>query len=145
MRRIAESAMSLIPYICLFSIPLYFGMDYLYKWTHHEMKQPYLTKSFFIARTLIYFTLWSLLSRALYYHSTRYNSVNSLVSLRKYSGIGTLIFALTISFAAFDWLMTLDPHWYSTMFGVYIFSGSFLVSIAFITIILIYLRSHIIL
>ena len=139
-RRIAESAMALIPYVCLFSIPLYFGMDHLYEWTHHEMKQPYLSKGFFIARTLIYFILWTLFSRALYYHSVRYNSPKSLIVLRKLSGIGTVVFALTISFAAFDWLMTLDPHWYSTMFGVYIFSGSFLVSVAFITIILVYLR-----
>ena len=49
MRRIAETAMSLIPYVCLFSIPLYFGMDYLYEWTHLDIKQPYLSKHFFLA------------------------------------------------------------------------------------------------
>ena len=149
MRRIAETAMSLIPYVCLFSIPLYFGMDNLYKWTdtqymlneHLESKISYLSKGFFIARTLFYFTCWIIISRALYYHSVLYSSSKSTQTLRKWSGVGTVIFALTISFAAFDWLMTLDPHWYSTMFGVYIFSGSFLVSIGFITIILIYLRN----
>ena len=141
MRRIAETAMSLIPYVCLFSIPLYFGMDYLYEWTHLDIKQPYLSKHFFLARTGFYFLTWILISRVLYYHSVRYSSFKSLETLRKWSGVGTVVFALTISFAAFDWLMTLDPHWYSTMFGVYIFSGSFLVSIAFITIILIYLRN----
>ena len=141
MRRIAETAMSLIPYVCLFSIPLYFGMDYLYEWTHLNIKQPYLSKHFFLARTGFYFIAWIIISRVLYYHSVRYSSFKSLKTLRKWSGVGTVVFALTISFAAFDWLMTLDPHWYSTMFGVYIFSGSFLVSIAFITIILIYLRN----
>ena len=142
MRRIAETSMSLIPYVCLFSIPLYFGMNSLYEWTHHSMKQPYLSKPFFIGRTLFYFLMWSLFANRLYYHSINYKSANSLVQLRKFASIGTVVFALTISFAAFDWLMTLDPHWYSTMFGVYIFSGSFLVSVAFITIILIYLRSN---
>ena len=142
MRRIAESAMSLIPYICLSSIPLYFGMEHLYEWINHPIKESYLSKGFFISRTLIYFFLWSFLARSLYYHSVRYNSIESLVTLRKLSGVGTFIFALTISFAAFDWLMTLDPHWYSTMFGVYIFAGSFLVAVSFITIILLYLRNY---
>ena len=141
MRRIAETSMSLIPYVCLFSIPLYFGMDTLYEWTHHSMKQPYLSKTFFISRTLFYFLLWSFFSRKLYYHSVHYDSAHSLIKLRKLAGVGILVFALSISFAAFDWLMTLNPHWYSTMFGVYIFSGSFLVSVAFITIILLYLRN----
>tara|TARA_Y100000994_G_C15643261_1_gene422157 strand:- start:24 stop:1160 length:1137 start_codon:yes stop_codon:yes gene_type:complete len=142
MRRIAETSMSLIPYLCLFFIPLYFGMDILYEWTHHKMKQPYLSKDFFLARTLFYFVCWIFISRTLYYHSTRFSSIESFQTLRKWSGVGTFLYALTISFAAFDWLMTLDPHWYSTMFGVYIFSGSFLVSIAFITLVLIYLRSQ---
>ena len=142
MRRIAETSMSLVPYICLFFIPLYFGMDILYEWTHHKMKQPYLSKDFFLARTLFYFACWIFISRRLYYHSTRFSSAESFQALRKWSGLGTFLYALTISFAAFDWLMTLDPHWYSTMFGVYIFSGSFLVSIAFITLILIYLRNQ---
>ena len=137
MRRIAETSMSLIPYVCLFFIPLYFGMDILYEWTHHKMKQPYLSKDFFLARTLFYFVCWIFISRKLYYHSTRFSSAESFQALRKWSGVGTFLYALTISFAAFDWLMTLDPHWYSTMFGVYIFSGSFLVSISFITLILI--------
>ena len=116
-------------------------MDYLYEWTHLDIKQPYLSKHFFLARTGFYFISWIVISRVLYYHSVRYSSFKSLETLRKWSGVGTVVFALTISFAAFDWLMTLDPHWYSTMFGVYIFSGSFLVSVAFITIILIYLRN----
>tara|TARA_X000001036_G_C20671560_1_gene802665 strand:+ start:937 stop:2073 length:1137 start_codon:yes stop_codon:yes gene_type:complete len=141
MRRIAETAMSLIPYVCLFSIPLYFGIDTLYEWIHLDIKQPYLSKGFFIGRTCFYFVSWIIISRALYYHSVRFSSAKSLEILRKWSGFGTVIFALTISFAAFDWLMTLDPHWYSTMFGVYIFSGSFLVAVAFTSIILIYLRN----
>ncbi len=141
MRRIAETAMSLVPFMCLFSIPLYFGMDILYEWTHHSMKQPYLSKTFFFVRTLIYFACWSFFSYKLYYHSVNYKSKESIIVLRKYASVGTVVFALTISFAAFDWLMTLDPHWYSTMFGVYIFSGSFLVSVAFITLVLLYIRS----
>ena len=141
MRRIAESAMSLIPYVCISSIPLYFGMEHLYEWINHPLKEAYLNKSFFIYRTIIYFLLWSYFARALYYHSVRYDSIKSLMTLRKLSSIGTFVFALTMSFAAFDWLMTLDPHWYSTMFGVYIFAGSFLVAVSFITIILLYLRN----
>ena len=141
MRRIAESAMSLIPYVCLFSIPLYFGMEHLYEWVEHPIKESYLSKEFFIYRSLFYFMVWSFLARGLYYHSIRYDSPKSLITLRKLSGLGTFLFALTISFAAFDWLMTLDAHWYSTMFGVYIFAGSFLVAVAFITIILLYLRN----
>ena len=54
MRRIAETSMSLIPYVCLFSIPLYFGMNSLYEWVDHPIKQPYLSKSFFIGRTIFF-------------------------------------------------------------------------------------------
>ena len=83
MRRIAESAMSLIPYVSLFSIPLYFGMGHLYEWVEHPIKESYLSKDFFIYRSLFYFIVWSLLARALYYHSIKYDSPKSLKTLRK--------------------------------------------------------------
>ena len=56
------------------------------------------------------------------------------------SAPGMLLFALTLTFAAFDWLMSLDPHWYSTIFGVYIFAGSFLSILAFITLVVAFMR-----
>ena len=84
MRRIAETGMSLIPAVCLFSIPLYFGIETLYEWTHHSMKQPYLSKPFFIIRTLFYFLAWSFFSYKFYYHSVNYKSFESIITLRKF-------------------------------------------------------------
>tara|TARA_Y100001970_G_scaffold176441_1_gene215060 strand:+ start:784 stop:1920 length:1137 start_codon:yes stop_codon:yes gene_type:complete len=140
-RRIAETSMSLIPFLSIFIIPLYFGMEILYEWIEHPLKESYLNKNFFILRTLFYLIIWSFLSSMLYHYSVSYKSDESLIKLRKYAGVGTFVFALTISFAAFDWLMTLDPHWYSTMFGVYIFAGSFLVAVVFIVLVLLFLQN----
>lgn len=62
------------------------------------------------------------------------------VRMRRFSAPGMVLFALTITFAAFDWMMSLNPHWYSTIFGVYTFVGSFLCALAFFTLILMMLR-----
>jgi hypothetical protein len=60
--------------------------------------------------------------------------------MRKISAPGMLLFALTVSFAAFDWLMSLDPHWYSTIFGAYVYSGCFLAGLSFFVVVAVYQR-----
>ena len=56
-----------------------------------------------------------------------------MAQVRKFSAFGMLLLALTTTFAAFDWVMSLDPHWYSNIFGVYFWSGSILGSLAAVT------------
>jgi hypothetical protein len=63
-----------------------------------------------------------------------------VAKMKKISAPGMILFALTITFASYDWLMSLDPHWYSTIFGLYVFSGSFLSFMAFLVLIGLALR-----
>ncbi len=86
-------------------------------------------------RTVLYFGIWYLIARKLYKTSLEQDKVPSaeqVAKMRRVSGGGMVLFALTITFAAFDWLMSLQPEWYSTIYGVYIFSGGFLAALAFV-------------
>jgi len=103
----------------------------------HE-KQAYLNVPFFLARGAVFFTLW--IGFAAYFVRTSLRQdrgeagAGASIAMRKVSAPFTLIFAATTTFAGFDWLMSLNPHWFSTMFGVYIFAGMILSSLAAITI-----------
>jgi hypothetical protein len=153
LRRIAENLMISIPLMAILFIPILFGLKDLYHWSHPEIvaadallqkKTPYLNVPFFIIRTAIYFSIWFLLTRLLYKASLEQDksySENQVRRFRKISAPGMILFAFTLSFAAFDWFMSLDAHWYSTIFGVYIFSGGLLSGLAFITLITIFLKT----
>jgi len=146
LRRITESIMSAAPIIGVLFIPLIFGIHDLYHWSHADVvaqdallqkKAGYLNIPFFIIRSVIYLAVWIILAFVLYRKSIKqdhaFNS-DDLTKMKRISAPGIVAFALTITFAAFDWLMSLDPHWYSTIFGVYIFAGSFLSALAFIAV-----------
>jgi hypothetical protein len=127
-------------------IPILFGLHDLYHWSHEDVvltdpvllkKSAYLNPVFFTIRTVIYFTVWILLARGLYKTSLAQDAGHQAahtVKMRKISAPGMVLFALSITFAAFDWLMSLDAHWYSTIFGVYIFGGSLLAILTFLVI-----------
>lgn len=146
LRRITESVMASLPILFILFIPLLFGIHDLYHWSHEEAvahdpllksKSPYLNTGFFILRALLYFIVWILLARILYKKSLKqdHNPDQGIVnSMRTISAPGLLLFAITITFAAFDWLMSLNPHWYSTIFGLYFFSGCFLAILGFVII-----------
>jgi hypothetical protein len=136
-RRIPESFFSNIAIWSVFMIPILLGMSSLYTWTNSEYvandpillgKVPYLNEPFFVIRQFIYFGIWGFLGYKLHKVSVEMDRTNDwgLTSLlRKLSAPGILVFSLTIAFASFDWLMSLDAHWFSTMFGVYFFAMSF--------------------
>lgn len=152
LRRITETVMMALPYLAVLFIPILFGMHDLYHWTHEEIvsqdsiliqKVGYLNIPFFIIRTALYFLAWYLIARKLYKTSLEQDgkpNSQQIQTMRKVSGPGMVVFALTTSFAAFDWLMSLDPHWYSTIFGLYFFAGGLLSSLAGLTIFGLYLR-----
>lgn len=137
-RRIAEILMGNFPLMIILFIPLIFGMGQLYHWTHSEVmahdlllqgKKPYLNIPFFLVRSVIYFAIWWMLSHFFLTRSLQQDSTGDpglTVSMEKMSAPGLILFALTLSFAAIDYIMTLDGHWFSTMFGVYYFAGSVL-------------------
>lgn len=136
-RRISESFTANIWIWGIFLIPVILGIHNLYHWSHEEAviadkilkgKSGYLNTPFFIARQFIYFAIWGYLGYKLHKVSVEMDKTGDwglTTLLRKVSAPGIPLFALTLAFASFDWLMSLDPHWFSTMFGVYFFSISF--------------------
>ncbi len=136
-RRIPEAFMANIGIWAIFMIPIILGMSSLYTWTNTEYvandpimlgKVPYLNTPFFIIRQFVYFAIWGYLGYRLHKVSVEMDETNDwglTKILQKISAPGILIFSLTLAFASFDWLMSLDAHWFSTMFGVYYFAMSF--------------------
>lgn len=146
-RRISEMLMMNFPLLIVFGIPLVLGMHDLYHWTHESLyieggedfdrvlagKRGYLNIPFFLARMAIYFGSWTYMSYRLYSISIAQDvdpSPERAAAARRVSAWGLVVFAFTMAFAGFDLLMSLDPHWFSTMFGVYFFSGIFYVALA---------------
>ena len=140
-KRISETKMATLPVFALLAIPIFtIGMHSLYPWTHEtdavlERKRWFLSEPFFYGRAVIYLLIWSGLSYTFYSWSTKRDSMTDDAAkaaiTRKMWGLaapGILVWALTMSFAAIDWVMSLQPHWYSTIFGVYFFAGAFLAS-----------------
>ncbi len=152
LRRFSENIMSMFLFLAIFFIPILFGIGDLYHWSHADIvaknellmgKTPYLNVPFFIIRTIIYFAIWVFLAGWFYRLSLAQDQEfeeGRLARMKRISAPGMVLFALTVTFAAFDWLMSLNASWYSTVFGVYIFSGSVLSVLAFITLLAIYLR-----
>ena len=152
-RRVPEALIWAFPLLAILSIPILLGMHDLYHWTHHEIMDPaspeydalvagkaaYLNVPFFIARVVFYFVAWTFISHRLYALSIKMDlepSADIPARLRKVSAAGIVIFGLTIAFSGFDFVMSVDPHWFSTMFGVYIFAGAFMSSLAMIIFVL---------
>lgn len=136
-RRIPEALSSYLWIWAIFAIPVLFGIHTLYHWSHSDAvaadpillgKSAYLNQTFFIIRQFVYFAIWGWLGYKLHQTSVEQDETGDwgLQTLqRKISAPGILLFALTVAFASFDWLMSIDPHWFSTMFGVYFFAMSF--------------------
>ncbi|MBK7142327.1 MAG: hypothetical protein IPH75_09630 [bacterium] len=151
-RRISESIMMVLPYMAALFIPALIGMHSLYHWSHADAvahdallqaKSGYLNQTFFIIRTVFFFAIWSLLAIKLHKLSLKQDKGDTQAigdAMRKTSAWGMLLFAVTVTYAGYDWLMSLNPHWFSTIFGVYFFAGGLLSVIAFMTLIALALR-----
>jgi hypothetical protein len=149
MRRVAENAMAAIPLGAALFIPIALGLPSLYEWARPEAvaadpvlqgKAAFLNPQFFILRSALNFALWSLWALRLYRNSVRGRGLVACQSSQRWSAPGMVVLTLTVALASFDWLMSLDPHWYSTMFGVYVYSGAALAFVAALTLILLALR-----
>ncbi len=149
LRRFVETVPAIIPLFVVLFIPVALGMRHLFVWVsppadvdpamahaiHHKL--PYLNVGFFILRAVFYFLFWIVVAHLLRAWSVRQDSTGGVVLTRwqRRLGAGSLPFlGLTMTFASFDWMMSLDPRFYSTMFGVYWFSGSFMAAFAVIII-----------
>jgi hypothetical protein len=135
-QRVLEAAIQTLPLMALLFIPLLFGLADLYPWAQTEVvaadpllqqKAAYLNIPFFIARAVAYFAVWIVLGRLLVTWSLQQDrTADGALTLRlqRLSGPGLVLYGLTVTFAAIDWMMSLQPKWYSTIFGM-IFMVSF--------------------
>ena len=156
-RRIPEVLLYSFPLLIVLFIPIIFGMHDLYHWSHEGIADPdsiyydevlagkvsYLNTPFFLGRMAFYFAIWTYISYRLYTLSLRQDvdpDREIPVLQRRVSGWGLPVISVTTAFASFDLLMSLDAHWFSTMFGVYFFSGSFLTSFCFTALVAILLQ-----
>ena len=134
-RRLAEAVAATLPLLALLGVPLAFGLHSLYHWTHEEAvaadpllqhKSPWLDPTFFLLRAVLYLAIWSWLGWWFWRQSERQDAMGALALTRRMqaaSAPAMLAFGITLTLAAFDWVMSLDPHWFSTVFGVYVFAG----------------------
>lgn len=125
-------------------IPILMGNSSLYEWLDPQIvaadhilqaKSRYLNLPFFATRALVYFGIWCALVWFFWRRSLEQDQTGSPdLSLRmeRVSYPALILFALTVTFASFDWLMSLTPHWFSTIFGVYYFAGCAVGFLAFI-------------
>lgn len=153
-QRLLEAVMGTLPLLLVLFIPIVLGMHDLYHWTHEEAvasdpilqhKEGYLNVPFFIIRTVIYFAIWIAASFLLIKWSIAQDKSGDpklTDRLRSISGPGVVVFALTMTFASFDWIMSTDPHWFSTLYGVMMIVTSGGAALSFIIIMMTYLRNH---
>ncbi len=146
-RRIMENIMFTLPFGALLFIPIAFGLDHIYAWTNpavipHEVsmagKAWFLTPNFFILRTYGYFLVWSIWIFALYRQSTKQDTEKSIKQMHiasRWSAPGLFLVIAVGTLASYDWLMSLEPTWYSTIFGLYFLSGGALTFFSIVTLV----------
>lgn len=151
-RRVPEAMASNVYIGGFWMILLLAGIHSLYEWSHADAvaadellqkKEFWLNIPFFSARTVVYVSLWSLITFLLVRTSRQQDETGDVgLTLRNRSiaAVFTVVFTLTFWIASMDWIMSLEPHWYSTIFGVYNFSGTFTAGVAAVTIAVIVLR-----
>jgi hypothetical protein len=143
-RRVLESSTRTLPLLLLLFVPIILGMHSLYEWTHQDQvnrdeilkqKSVYLNIPFFAVRVLIYFAIWL----GLAYLLNKWSGEQDRTAEQRYSrqmrmlsGPGLVLFVLTVTFASIDWAMSLDPHWFSTIWGLLFVAQWGLSSFAFV-------------
>jgi len=147
-RRPLEAGVMVIPVMALFFIPVLAGMGYLYEWTDPDVlasnpviasKTLYLNIPFFIARALLYFGVWIGTAMLLVNWSKQQDQQDNpklAERMRSFSAPGLIFFILTMTFAAFDWGMSLTPEWFSGMYGVIFMIGQAISAVALMIIII---------
>jgi hypothetical protein len=147
-RRILGAAMRTVPLLAVLFIPIIVGMHSLYIWARplelvqdkhlrehlQDITKTYLTTNGFIFRAIFYFAIWNLLSYLLSHWSKqtdRAGAPDNTERFKAVAGPGLILYGFTISFAAIDWVMSLDPSWISTIFGLVILIGEVLAAMCF--------------
>ncbi len=144
LRRYLETVASTLPVFVVLFAPIVAGMKRLFPWVDPrgyegelarvvQHRAAWLNPRFFLVRAAVYFAVWIVVAQLLRAWSVRQDEAGgvALTARQRRLGAGSLPFlALTLAFASFDWMMSLDPRFYSTMFGVYWFAGGFMSAFA---------------
>ncbi len=154
LRRLMETIMITVAPVTLLYLPVALGLDVLYKWSspgffdpHNAdlaFKRAFFSPPFFLIRASVYLFVWGVLAFALYRISVAQDDGDyreATANARAWSAPGLVILTVTVTMAGVDWVMSLDPFWYSTIFGVYVFSGGALSFIALLILIALALRA----
>lgn len=149
-RRVLEAGARTLPLMLVLFLPIALNMEQLYKWVRPEAagdaliqsKVAYLNQSFFWLRAVIYFAIWMGLTFLLTRWSTQQDETAPQPPgpldrrFRVLSGPGMVLLVLTVTFMSVDWVMSLDPHFFSTIFGVLTLGGQGLSTMAFTILVL---------
>jgi hypothetical protein len=147
-RRLLEAGSRTMPLLALMFIPVLFGLKTLYPWARPEvmatdhvvkLKELYLNVPFFIARAVAYFIIWSTIAYFLNKWSLEQDRTGDpaiVKRLARLSGGGLVLYGITITFAVIDWLMSMQPHWFSTIFGMIFMAGEGLSAFSFVILML---------
>ncbi len=141
-QRMAESGARTLPFMALLFIPVLLGLHDLFPWSRPEVVQAshvlekktgYLNVSFFTLRAVVFFVFWSSVALLLSTWSRKQDQTADQSITRKIrmvAGPAMVLFVLTCTFAGVDWMMSLEPDWYSTIYGMHFIVGSVLSTLA---------------
>jgi hypothetical protein len=147
-RRVSEALSATLPWLAVLSIPLLLGLRQLYPWAQPAVvagehvlqgKAAYLNVPFFVARWVVYLVAWIVMARFFFRKSLQQDSSGDpalTVRMQRRAAPAMVVLGITLTFAAIDILMSLDPAWYSTIFGVYYFAGCVVGIYALVTVVL---------
>jgi hypothetical protein len=153
-RRFVESGLQTLPLMALFVIPIFFGMGTLYSWTHADVrahdfavghKAAYMNVPFFIGRTILYFLIWFFFGFRILSMANEHDRTGDPALFRRIKGASApalLIFVLTTTYAFIDWIMSLEPNWYSTIYGWMFTVGEVLLTFSFLIAVLVLLSKY---
>jgi hypothetical protein len=147
-RRIGEAASMTLWLMAVLFIPILFNLSAIYSWanpeavqasTNLQQKSLYLNAPFFIVRFVIYFAIWIIFAMVINRLSARWVKSGDPAVKGRLGRLGTaglIIYGITMTFASIDWMMSLEPFWHSTIFGLIIIFGQLLSAIAFMVLII---------
>ncbi len=154
LRRIPEAMTASLPYAFMFGLLLMGGVSTIYEWSHAAVveadpllkgKASYLNGGFFFLRLVVFFLLWIWLTRGMVSVSRRQDHGDDAVLARsrfRYAALFLPIFAITFSLASIDWIQSLEPHWFSTIFGLVTLSSAGMSGLAICMLLVVYLRDR---
>ncbi|MEZ4307599.1 MAG: hypothetical protein R3F14_06080 [Polyangiaceae bacterium] len=134
LRRTFEAGARTIWAVGVLFLPILLGLEILYPWARPagepgawtHARDVYMSRPFFAARAVIYFVIWALLASRLSRMTARQETAPDPAlphRMRRTSAVGILLYAITVTMAAVDWMMSLAPRWWSTIYGLYVMAG----------------------